>query len=32
MDKYLNLFNSASRLIKEYKKYGSLIIAVDFDN
>ena len=32
MDKYLNPFNSANRLIEEYKKYGSLIIAVDFDD
>lgn len=32
MDKYLNPLNSSNRLVEEYKKYGSLIIAVDFDD
>lgn len=32
MDYYLNLKNSQNRLIKEYKMYGSLVIAFDFDD
>lgn len=32
MDKYLNPFSSFERLRDEYKKYGSLIVAVDFDD
>lgn len=32
MDFYLNPKNSQNRLIEEYKKYGSLVIAFDFDD
>ena len=31
MDKYLNQNNVVARLLKEYYKYGTLIVAVDFD-
>jgi hydroxymethylpyrimidine pyrophosphatase-like HAD family hydrolase len=32
MDFYLNPENSKNRLIEEYKKYGSLVVAFDFDD
>ena len=32
MDFYLNNNNCTQRLINEYKKYGKLIVAYDFDN
>lgn len=32
MDKYLQENSSYNRLCEEYKKYGSLIVAVDFDD
>jgi hypothetical protein len=32
MDYYLNPENSSNRLIEEYKKYGSLVVAYDFDD
>jgi len=32
MDKYLQRNSSYNRLCEEYKKYGSLIVAVDFDD
>jgi hypothetical protein len=32
MDYYLNPTNSSSRLIDEYKLYGSLVVAFDFDD
>lgn len=32
MDEYLNLNKSFNRLKEEYFKYGSLVIAYDFDN
>ncbi|WP_316771425.1 hypothetical protein [Pedobacter frigiditerrae] len=32
MDFYLNPFNSSARLIDEYQKYGSIVIAYDFDD
>ena len=32
MDFYLNKENAYKRLLKEYKKYDSLIVAYDFDN
>jgi hydroxymethylpyrimidine pyrophosphatase-like HAD family hydrolase len=32
MDFYLNSKNSSNRLIDEYKKYGSLVVAFDFDD
>jgi hypothetical protein len=32
MDKYLNREESYQRLLSEYKKYGSLIVCVDFDD
>ena len=32
MDFYLNENNCTQRLIDEYKKYGKLIVAYDFDN
>jgi trehalose-6-phosphatase len=31
MDKYLNKQACYDRLLKEYKQYGSLVVAVDFD-
>lgn len=32
MDKYLDTEASYQRLLSEYKKYGSLIVCVDFDD
>lgn len=32
MDFYLNPENSQNRLIEEYKNYGSLVVAYDFDD
>lgn len=32
MDFYLNPSNSSARLIEEYQKYGSIVIAYDFDD
>lgn len=32
MDYYMDDRNVLNRLIKEYKKYGTLIVAYDFDN
>lgn len=32
MDYYLNDDNCVNRLLDEYKKYGSIIVAYDFDN
>ena len=32
MDFYLNQQNSSNRLLAEYKKYGTLVIAFDFDD
>lgn len=32
MDYYLNDINCAQRLYNDYKKYGTLIIALDYDN
>ncbi len=32
MDFYLNTDNSFNRLLAEYKKYNSLVVAYDFDN
>lgn len=32
LDTYLNVSNALDRLLKEYDKYGSLIIALDFDD
>ncbi|MBI3235933.1 MAG: hypothetical protein HYZ42_18175 [Bacteroidetes bacterium] len=32
MDYYLNSKNSSQRLIDEYKKYGTLVVAYDFDD
>lgn len=32
MDFYLNPDNSQNRLIEEYKTYGSLVVAFDFDD
>ena len=32
MDFYLNPENSQSRLLEEYKNYGSLVVAFDFDD
>lgn len=32
MDFYLNPENSKNRLIEEYKNYGSLVVAFDFDD
>ena len=32
MDKYLDTETSYQRLLQEYKKYGSLIIGLDFDD
>lgn len=32
MDFYLNPENSQNRLIEEYKNYGSLVVAFDFDD
>jgi hydroxymethylpyrimidine pyrophosphatase-like HAD family hydrolase len=32
MDFYLNPENSANRLVDEYNKYGTLVIAFDFDD
>jgi len=32
MDFYLNTENTYSRLYQEYNKYGSLVVAFDFDN
>ncbi len=32
MDYYLNTDNSFNRLLAEYKAYGSLVVAYDFDN
>jgi hydroxymethylpyrimidine pyrophosphatase-like HAD family hydrolase len=32
MDYYLNPENSQNRLIEEYKNYGSLVVAFDFDD
>jgi hypothetical protein len=32
MDFYLNAENSSNRLIDEYNKYGSLVVAFDFDD
>ncbi len=32
MDYYLNTNNTLNRLLTEYKKYGSLVIAYDFDD
>lgn len=31
MDKYLNPTETYKRLLSEYNKYGSLVVAVDFD-
>jgi hypothetical protein len=32
MDFYLNPENSSNRLVDEYKKYGTLVVAFDFDD
>lgn len=32
MDFYLNTENSSNRLIEEYNRYGTLIVAFDFDD
>jgi len=32
MDFYLNSENSLNRLLEEYKKYGTLVVAFDFDD
>ncbi|MBP6409953.1 MAG: hypothetical protein KA313_02520 [Pseudarcicella sp.] len=32
MDYYLDIENSTTRLIEEYNKYGSLVVAFDFDD
>lgn len=32
MDKYLEVGASLNRLMEEYRKYGNLIVAVDFDD
>lgn len=32
MDFYLNTSNSATRLIDEYQKYGSIVVCYDFDD
>jgi hypothetical protein len=32
MDFYLNSENSFTRLVDEYKKYGTLVVAYDFDD
>lgn len=32
MDFYLNAENSANRLLEEYHKYGTLVVAFDFDD
>ncbi|RZL69367.1 MAG: hypothetical protein EOO93_01770 [Pedobacter sp.] len=32
MDFYLNPSNSSARLMEEYQKYGSIVIAYDFDD
>lgn len=32
MDEYLKMFANQERLEQEYKKYGSLVIGVDFDS
>lgn len=32
MDFYLNPKNSSSRLVDEYNKYGTLVVAFDFDD
>lgn len=32
IDFYMSWINAANRLVKEWKKYGDLIIAYDFDN
>jgi hydroxymethylpyrimidine pyrophosphatase-like HAD family hydrolase len=32
MDHYLNPLNSSNRLIEEYHKYGTLVVAFDFDD
>ncbi len=32
MDFYLNPENSAPRFIEEYNKYGTLVVAFDFDD
>ena len=32
MDYYLNTENTYNRLVDEYKKYSSLVVAYDFDN
>lgn len=32
MDFYLNPENSQNRLMEEYRKYGSLVVAFDFDD
>ena len=32
MDQYLNSENTYQRLLSEYEKYGSLVVAYDFDN
>lgn len=32
MDHYLNQENSLNRLVEEYKKYGTLVVAFDFDD
>ena len=32
MDFYLNSENSSNRLIEEYNKYGTLVVAFDFDD
>jgi len=32
MDYFLNDINCVNRLVEEYNKYGSLIVAYDFDN
>lgn len=32
IDNYLNSENTYKRLLKEYKEYGSLVVAYDFDN
>jgi hypothetical protein len=32
MDYYLNTENSSNRLLVEYNKYGTLVVAYDFDD
>jgi hydroxymethylpyrimidine pyrophosphatase-like HAD family hydrolase len=32
MDFYLNTDNSSQRLLEEYRKYGTLVVAFDFDD